>query len=134
MSHILELLNFKQNFHVEIINFEQLVLFSEDQHHLLQGQIYVSIAKIISASPTSEKVIYENLSKKFSIEHIREALNRLKRKGFIARYCDKTKKNVLAFWSDLGLESSVISTHSIVVKNCEGSGVRGVCEGSGVIC
>ncbi len=113
----MQLMHFKPNFHVEIIDSEQVVLFSEDQHHLLQGPIYVAIAEMICNGPASEKDVVDNLLAKFSNEWIQEALNRLKRKGFITKYCDNVAKNIMAFWSDLALEGKARAKQSIVIKN-----------------
>lgn len=49
----MQLMQFKPNFHVEIIDCERLVLFSEDKQHLLQGLIYVAIAELIRSCPMS---------------------------------------------------------------------------------
>jgi len=113
----MQLVHFKPNFHVEIINSEQVVLFSEDQHHLLQGSVYVAIAQKICKSPASEKDIVDNLLGNFSNEWIQEALRRLKRKGFITEYCDNIAKNIVAFWSDLALEGEIGNKQSIVITN-----------------
>lgn len=68
-------MQFKPHFNVEIINCEQLVFFSEDKHHLLQGSIYVAIADLIRSSPMSEEAIIENLLPKFPLKCIQEAVN-----------------------------------------------------------
>lgn len=113
----MHLLHFKPNFHVEIIDCEQLVLFSEDKQHLLRGSIYVAIAKLIRSCPMSEEIIIENLLPKFPLECIQEALTRLKKKGFVSRFCNETPTNILAFWSDLTLDEEVQVKSSIVIKN-----------------
>jgi bacteriocin biosynthesis cyclodehydratase domain-containing protein len=110
-------MRFKQNFHVELIDSEQLVLFSEDKHHLLRGSIYVAIAELIRAVPMSEEVITDKLLPKFPREFVREALDRLKNKGFTSDICDQTPTNVSAFWSDLTLDKEVRVKPSFVIQN-----------------
>lgn len=113
----MQLLQFKPNFHISIIDCEQLVLFSEDKHHLLQGSIYVAIAELIHSCPMSEEVITETLLPKFPLECIKEAFIRLKKKGFLSKFSDKIPRNVSAFWSDLTLDAEVSVKPSIVIKN-----------------
>lgn len=110
-------MQFKPHFHVEIIDCEQLVLFSEDKHHLLQGSIYVAIAELIHSGPMPEATIIEILLPKFPLECIQEAFSRLKKKGFFSKSCNKTTKNILAFWSDLALDEEARVKPSIVIKN-----------------
>lgn len=113
----MQLMQFKPNFHIEIIDCEQLVLFSEVKQHLLQGSIYVAIADLIHSCPMTEEIITENLLPKFPLECIQEAFIRLKKKGFVSKFCNKTPKNILAFWSDLSLDDEVQIKSSIVIKN-----------------
>jgi len=113
----MQLMQFKPHFHLEIIDSEKLVLFSEDKHHLLQGSIYVAIAELIQTGPMPEEAIIEVLLPKFSLECIQEAFSRLKKKGFFSKFCSKTAKNVLAFWSDLILDEEISIKPSIVIKN-----------------
>ncbi len=113
----MQLMQFKPHFHVEIIDSEQLVLFSEDKHYLLQGSIYVAIAELIHSGPMPEEAIIEILLPKFPFECIQEAFSRLKKKGFFSKFCNKTAKNVLAFWSDLALDEEARVKPSIVIKN-----------------
>ncbi len=110
-------MHFKPNFHVEILDSEQLVLFSEDKHHLLRGSIYVAIGKLIHIGPRPEEEIAKELLPKFPLEFIREALKRLKQKGFVSNLCDQAPKNILAFWSDLTLDEEVRVKPSFVIKN-----------------
>lgn len=110
-------MQFKPHFHVEIIDCEQLVLFSEDKRHWLRGSIYVEIARLILSRPMSEEIITESLLPKFPLGCIQEALIRLKKKGFVSKFCNKTPKNVLAFWSDLALDMDVRAKTSIGIKN-----------------
>jgi len=113
----MQLMQFKPHFNVEIIDCEQVVLFSEDKHHLLQGSTYVAIAELIRSSPMSEEAIIEKLLRKFPLECIQETLLRLKKKGFFSKLCNKTAKNVLAFWSDVELDEGIGVKPSIVIKN-----------------
>ncbi len=108
---------FKPNFNIEILDNEQVVLFSEDRHHLLKGSIYVAIAEIIRFTPLSEQDIIDNLSRKFPVELTKEALRRLKTKNFTVKNCNKTPKNITGFWSDLLLENPNKEGFAIVVKN-----------------
>lgn len=111
-----ELLCFKPHFHVKIVNSKQVVLFSEDKQHLLQGFIYVAIAEIISNQPTSEVQLFDVLLTKFPFSCIQEALTRLKKKNFITKHDELEEKNVKSFWSDLELISNK-SDQRIVIRN-----------------
>lgn len=112
----MQIISFKPNFHVEIIDSERVVLFTEDQHHLLQGYIYVAIAKLIIGNPLSEEALIGNLLSKFPKELIGKTLDRLKIKGFITNNSENLAKNIKAFWSDLRLENFE-NTQSVVIKN-----------------
>jgi ribosomal protein S12 methylthiotransferase accessory factor len=112
-----DLLCFKPHFNVEIVDSEQVVLFSEDKQHLLKGFIYAAIAEILKVNPVSEKTIFDNLLKKFSFECIQEALTRLKSKKFITKHEEMVQKNIKAFWSDLALDSEDIAQKSIIIQN-----------------
>lgn len=111
------MVQFKPNFHMEIMNEKQLVLFSEDKQHLLQGAIYVAIAELIHLKPMPEETVTENLLSKFPLECIQEAFFRLRKKGFVSNFCNKRTKNALAFWSDLALDEEVVVKPSIAIKN-----------------
>ncbi|CDZ79839.1 bacteriocin biosynthesis docking SCAFFOLD, SagD family [Candidatus Rubidus massiliensis] len=111
------LIQFKSHFRLEIIDCEQLVLFSEDKHHLLQGSVYVEIAKLIISNPISEETIIKNLLPKFPLKLLQEAFSRLRKKGFLTDFCNKIEKNILAFWSDLSLDEVKGKKTSIAIKN-----------------
>ncbi len=66
MNEESSLLTFKPHFHVEIMDHEQVVLFSEDRHHSLKGRIYIAIAELLNTSPTSRDSIFRSLAKNFS--------------------------------------------------------------------
>ena len=110
-----QLLNFAPHFQLEILDSQKIVLFSEDKHHLLSGQIYVEIAKILKKGPIHEKKLFKHLSQ-FPQQIIRIALDKLKTKRFITFYTD-TPKNIAAFWSDMGLETGDVNKKQISVCN-----------------
>lgn len=113
----MQLLQFKQNFHVEIVDSEQVVLFSEDNYFLLAGAIYAAIARILVHNPMSEEAITESLLSKFPLNCIKDAFNRLHTKEFLSIFCNKTPKNVSAFWCELNLNRKVNSKPSVAIKN-----------------
>lgn len=111
-----ELLCFSDNLNVKIMDSEKVVLFTEDRQYLLKGLVYVAIAEIFKICPVTEKIIFENLLKKFPFQCIQEALSRLKKKDFISKHDELNHKNISAFWSDLSLEANV-AQESISIKN-----------------
>ncbi len=110
-------LNFKQNFNVEILDCERVLLYSEDQHYLLNGSIYTEIAAIFQNGPQDERAIIDLLSHKFSFENLREAISRLKKKGFINVYNGDLPQSTAAFWSDINLLSNDLQPKITVIQN-----------------
>jgi oxazoline/thiazoline synthase len=96
-------LHFSPHFHIEILDSEQVVLFSEDRYHLLRGFIYVEIARILHKDHLLEQDLKNQLLSRFSSEDVQEALNRLQNKNFIIPYHESAQKNIAAFWSELSL-------------------------------
>lgn len=110
-------LTFKPHYLVEIIEPAQVVLFSEDKHFLLQGEIYVALAQLLEKKPESKNAIFENLKREYSEELIQQALQRLTSKGFIAEHADSIPSNIAAFWSDVNLPASQPTSKSVTVLN-----------------
>lgn len=110
-------LQFSPFFHIEVIDNEQVVLFSEDRYHLLRGSIYVSIARMLIEEYLTEQQLKDHLLSKFSSNDIHEALNRLKNKSFIIPYRSAVNKNIAAFWSELSLPIEPESRLTVGIKN-----------------
>lgn len=108
---------FKPHYAVEIIEPAQIVLFSEDKHFLLQGEIYVALAKLLETKPESKNTIFKHLKKAYSEEFIKKAIQRLTSKGFIAEHADGIPKNIAAFWSDTNLPATPPTYKSANVLN-----------------
>ena len=108
---------FKPNFNVEILDSGRVVLFSEDQHHLLVGPLYAEIANMLRDGPQDETVVLATLSKKYSIKCACEALSRLKRKGFLGTYVENVSLNNTAFWSDTNLTPDGLEYKTAIIKN-----------------
>src|SRR5580692_3351129 len=92
------LIGFRPHFRIEIIEPDQVVLFSEDTHFLLQGEFYVTLTRILKVKPASRLDIIEMFKKEFSKEFIHKGIQKLISKGFIGEIDEDTPKNIASFW------------------------------------
>lgn len=113
----MDLIGFREHFHIEIFDSEKVVLLSEDSYHLLQGQLYVELARLLSTGPKSTENIFTALKKNYNDQTIQTAIDRLMIKAFITKYQTSTPKSDSGFWSALSLETLTDLNISITVKN-----------------
>ncbi len=113
---------FNPIFHIKILNHERVLLFSEDQHHLLNGNIYGDIARILKEGARDEKEIFHYLTtNNYSTSLIEEAFKRLKLKSFIIPYYENVPAHAAAFWIDVKVSPQNLRRKTVVVKNFSNS-------------
>lgn len=100
-------LQFKESFHVEVIEPESVFLFSEKITHLLKGKIYSAIAQKIKDQPLTEEELVEGLKETFLREEIYYALERLLHGNFVIQQ-EALPKGLAAFCEHLDVPSHLI--------------------------
>lgn len=105
----------KKNYHIEILDPKRVVLFTEDTHFLLTGELYVQIVRILQKEKTQKRNIIALLENAFLSTHIEHALERLLSKNFIQE-CKPSQENdaYSAFWSYLTIKHDVIPNIKVV--------------------
>ncbi len=109
--------HFQPHFHVECLDDERVLLFSEDQHYLLRGKIHRKIASIFLNSSVDESTLFANLSTNFRHEDIKKAFLNLKEKGFIAKHIENVPVNVAGFWAGMNFPLTRIKRSRVTLIN-----------------
>lgn len=78
-------IRFKESFHVEILEPDEVFLFSENGVNLLKGKVYSAIAKKIKDRALTEEDLLDELEESFSHAEIYYALERLFHGNFLTK-------------------------------------------------
>lgn len=104
--------SFKAFVHAEILPPNQVILFDEqNSRHLLEGEVYSSIATYLSKGTYSTDQIIEDLSEKFSAPDVYYALFRLEKKGLLEETNSELPKDIQSFCNLLEVPCSLGAEH-----------------------
>lgn len=119
---------FQKFFHVEIVRSESSVyLLSEKKHHVLHGNIYLSLASFMNGILSCDEIIAE-LSPAFPDSDIKKILSNLEMKGYITESPGSIPDSFSSFWSLNGvsamdaqkkIESAVVTVKNLSSVNCD---------------
>jgi len=113
-----EIVQFAPNFTAYVLPPATLCLYSEHRKFFLHGELYCAIADAIGKNGKDTQVLIRELSRKFPIDQIQEALKRLYERRYVTIASPVTTGPVAAFWASLGLppESAESSLASCKVR------------------
>jgi oxazoline/thiazoline synthase len=98
-----EIVQFAPNFTVYVLPPATICLYSEHRKFFLHGELYVAIADAIGKNGKDTQVLIRELSPKFPIDQIQEALKRLYERRYVTIASPVTTGAVAGFWAGLGL-------------------------------
>jgi oxazoline/thiazoline synthase len=98
-----EVVQFAPSFTVHVLPPSSICLYAEHRKFFLHGELYVAIAEAIGRNGKDTQVLIRELSRKFPIDQIQEALKRLYDRQYITIASPTTTGILAAFWSSLGL-------------------------------
>lgn len=96
----------KQSFHVEILEPENVCLLTETGYTVLTGCTYCLLAPLLNGQHTTEELI-SLLADKVSIPEIYYALHLLERDGHIIE-SEESPTEIAAFWHTLGIDTKTV--------------------------
>jgi len=98
-----EIVQFAPNFTAYILPPATICLYSEHRKFFLHGELYVAIAEAIGKTGKDTNVLIGELSNKFPVDQIQEALRRLYERRYVTIASPVTTGPVAGFWASLGL-------------------------------
>ncbi len=98
-----EIVQFAPNFTAYILPPATICLYSEHRKFFLHGELYVAIAEAIGKNGKDTQILIGELSRKFQIHQIQEALKRLYERRYVTIASPVTTGPVAGFWASLGL-------------------------------
>ena len=98
-----EIVQFAPNYTAYVLPPATLCLYSEHRKFFLHGELYCAIADAIGKSGKDTQVIIRELSRKFPVDQIQEALKRLYDRRYVTIASPITTGAVAGFWASLGL-------------------------------
>jgi oxazoline/thiazoline synthase len=102
-----DLLQFAPNFTVYILPPESICLYSEHRKFFLHGTLYCAIATSIGKTGKSRAALVRELSRKFPLAMIEEALRRLTDRNYLVEASATTTGPVAGFWASIGLPPQI---------------------------
>ena len=98
-----EIVQFAPNFTAYVLPPATICLYSEHRKFFLHGELYVAIADAIGKNGKDTQVLIHELSRKFPIDQIQEALKRLYERRYVTIASPVTTGPVAGFWASIGL-------------------------------
>jgi ribosomal protein S12 methylthiotransferase accessory factor len=102
-----DVLQFAPNFTVYVLPPESICLYSEHRKFFLHGTLYCAIAAGIGKTGKSRAALVRELSQKFPLAMIEEALRRLIDRNYLVAASPTTTGPVAAFWAGIGLPPEI---------------------------
>jgi oxazoline/thiazoline synthase len=102
-----DMLQFAPNFTVYILPPESICLYSEHRKFFLHGTLYCAIATSIGKTGKSRAALVRELSRKFPLAMIEEALRRLTDRNYLVEASATTTGPVAGFWASIGLPPQI---------------------------
>src|SRR5215813_13013225 len=102
-----EVVQFAPNFTAYVLPPATVCLYSEHRKFFLHGELYCAIAETIGAKGKETQAIVGELSRKYPVEQIQEALKRLYERRYVTLASPVSTGPVAAFWASLGLPPEV---------------------------
>src|ERR1700761_743812 len=110
-----EIVQFAPSFTVHVLPPLSICLYAEHRKFFLHGELYVAIAESIGKNGKDTQVLIRELSQKFPIDQIQEALKRLYDRQYITIASPVTTGILAGFWSSIGLPPEVAEK---TLENC----------------
>jgi ribosomal protein S12 methylthiotransferase accessory factor len=98
-----EIVQFAPNFTAYVLPPTTLCLYSEHRKFFLHGELYCAIADAVGKNGKDTQVLIGELSRKFPVDQIQEALKRLYDRRYVTIASPVTTGPVAGFWASLGL-------------------------------
>src|ERR1700754_4219237 len=98
-----DVLQFAPNFTVYILPPESICLYSEHRKFFLHGTLYCAIAASVGKNGKSRAALVRELSQKFPLAMVEEALRRLTDRNYLVPVSPVTTGPVAGFWASIGL-------------------------------
>lgn len=95
---------FKDCFHVEIVEPENVFLLTEDAYWILSGRIYKNLAPLLTGQHTVEEIVRQ-LDGQVNPPEVYYALTQLEAKGYLMEADGQVPSEQAAFWQSLGVET-----------------------------
>src|SRR5690349_17671743 len=93
-----EIVQFAPNFTAYVLPPATLCLYSEHRKFFLHGELYCAIAGAIGKKGKDTQALIVELSRKFPVDQIQEALKRLYDRRYVTIASPVTTGPVAAFW------------------------------------
>ena len=97
---------FKNCFHVEVIESVGVFLLSESDYFVLAGRLYEQLAPLLDGSRTTEEII-EHLEGTAKAAEVYYALMLMERKGYLIESDESMPPEIAAFWEILKVDPQV---------------------------
>jgi ribosomal protein S12 methylthiotransferase accessory factor len=110
-----EIVQFAPNFTAYVLPPATLCLYSEHRKFFLHGELYCAIADAIGKNGKDTQLLIGELSRKFPVDQIQEALKRLYERRYVTIASPVTTGPVAAFWASLGLPPETAESN---LANC----------------
>jgi ribosomal protein S12 methylthiotransferase accessory factor len=110
-----EIVQFAPSFTVHVLPPLSICLYAEHRKFFLHGELYVAIAEAIGKNGKETQLLIRELSKKFPIDQIQEALKRLYDRQYVTIASPATTGILAGFWSSIGLPPEVAEN---TLANC----------------
>jgi bacteriocin biosynthesis cyclodehydratase domain-containing protein len=102
-----DVLQFAPNFTVYVLPPESICLYSEHRKFFLHGTLYCAIAASVGKTGKSRAALVRELSQKFPLAMIEEALRRLTDRNYLVEASPVTTGPVAGFWASIGLPPEI---------------------------
>src|SRR5215475_9421384 len=98
-----EIVQFAPNFTAYVLPPATICLYSEHRKFFLHGELYVAIAEAIGKKGKETQALVQELSRKFPVDQIQDALKRMYERRYVTLASPLTTGPVAGFWASLGL-------------------------------
>ncbi len=102
-----DVLQFAPNFTVYVLPPESICLYSEHRKFFLHGTLYCAIASAIGKTGKSRAALVRELSQRFPLAMVEEALRRLTDRSYLVKPSPVTTGPVAGFWASIGLPPEI---------------------------
>jgi len=111
-----DILRFAPNFTAYVLPPDAVCLYSEDRKFFLHGELYCALATAIGETGKAAPEIVRQLSKRFPVDMIEEAIRRLIERRYVVTRASRAFPGAVAgYWASLGLAPDVAEQN---LRNC----------------
>ncbi|MGB8398170.1 TOMM precursor leader peptide-binding protein [Bradyrhizobium sp.] len=130
-----DVLQFAPNFTAYVLPPDVVCLYSEDRKFFLHGELYCALASAIGKNGSSLRDLVDALARKFPIDKINEAIQRLVERRYVLPVSPASVGTVAGYWASLGLPPEIAQKN---LDDCrvriQSIGVQGAAELGAALC